>query len=154
MDQKLYINAHGLFGSDFIYGVEDSLFLQGPKWDDIGQRFYQRRKVKDLLPDTKVVDDKGEPLIVYHGTDRVFNMFDRKYWSSGAGGDLWGKGFYFSQSPKVSGGAVDKDGNVISGGYARTGDVNYQQPDDSFKEKLADAIIKKGYYFKIGRAHV
>ena len=71
MDQKLYINAHGLFGSDFIYGVEDSLFLQGPKWDDIGQRFYQRRKVKDLLPDTKVVDDKGEPLIVYHGTDQI-----------------------------------------------------------------------------------
>lgn len=45
---------------------------------------------------SQVVDEKGEPLVVYHGSDAEFDVFDRKKSRDGR----WGKGFYFTTSPE------------------------------------------------------
>ncbi|MFI3315504.1 MAG: hypothetical protein R3Y04_07570, partial [Rikenellaceae bacterium] len=48
---------------------------------------------------SKVVDENGEPLVVYHGTDNEFSVFDIERLSEGSG-DMGtrGSGFYFSPS--------------------------------------------------------
>jgi len=55
-------------------------------------------RFKKWFGDSKVVDGKGRPLVVYHGTPRGgFDVFDSQ--KSGTRDDGWyGKGFYFSAS--------------------------------------------------------
>ena len=48
---------------------------------------------KRWFGDSKVVDENGEPLVVYHGTDQEFDTFDAEQVSGGALGD----GFYFAE---------------------------------------------------------
>lgn len=46
---------------------------------------------------SKIVDENGEPLVVYHGTNREFNVFDNKEITSNSGNSgHYGEGFYFS----------------------------------------------------------
>lgn len=47
---------------------------------------------------SKVVDENGEPLVVYHGTDADFTVFDRAMIGSATDDGLWGRGFYFANS--------------------------------------------------------
>jgi hypothetical protein len=47
----------------------------------------------------------GEPLIVYHGTEQKFNIFEKKYASEGG---FLGKGFYFG----LDRGAVERFANI------------------------------------------
>lgn len=49
---------------------------------------------REWFGDSKVVDEKGEPLVVYHGTDSDFESFD-----SAKTGDV---GFYFAQDPRAA----------------------------------------------------
>jgi hypothetical protein len=46
----------------------------------------QTPEFKKWFGDSKVVDAKGEPLVVYHGTDKAFNKFDPK---KAIGGQHW-----------------------------------------------------------------
>jgi len=41
-------------------------------------RLVQSKEFKDWFGASKVVDENGEPLIMYHGTDTVFDKFDTK----------------------------------------------------------------------------
>ncbi|MBQ8444890.1 MAG: hypothetical protein IJX22_00690, partial [Opitutales bacterium] len=56
---------------------------------------------------SKVVDENGEPLVVYHGTDADFWMFDKRKAQDKRGRALgvgWGKGkFYFTISEAIAG---------------------------------------------------
>jgi hypothetical protein len=56
------------------------------------------KEFKDWFGDSKVVDENGKPVLVYHGTGANFSIFseDKK-----AGGQL-GKAFYFSPSPNAA----------------------------------------------------
>ena len=45
---------------------------------------------------SKIVNDEGEPLMMYHWTNANFKKFDNKYKSS----TNWGDGFYFISSEK------------------------------------------------------
>lgn len=47
---------------------------------------------------SKVVDENGEPLVVYHNTDATFNEFDKKLIGKNYKGGMFGKGFYFSNN--------------------------------------------------------
>lgn len=53
---------------------------------------------KELLG-TKVVDEKGKPTRVFHGTNAIFEEFDPKFADPGA---FYGKGFYFTDSGEVA----------------------------------------------------
>jgi hypothetical protein len=84
---------------------------------------------------SKVVDDEGKPLVVYHGTDVEFDEFDRK--KAGAGNDkgMRGKGFYFSPNKKTAQGYGDK----LIGVYV---DIKtpFRPSDFSSKEEIADKL--------------
>lgn len=45
---------------------------------------------------SKVVDENGEPRVVYHGTYGDFTVFDRAMIGSATDYGLWGRGFYFT----------------------------------------------------------
>jgi hypothetical protein len=48
---------------------------------------------------SKVVDERGEPLVVYHGTNARFNIFDKgKFNTVESSGDYVGEGFFFTTS--------------------------------------------------------
>lgn len=45
---------------------------------------------------SKVVDDNGEPLVCYHGTEMTFSVFDKSSIGSASGEPNQGNGFYFT----------------------------------------------------------
>jgi hypothetical protein len=52
---------------------------------------------------SKVVDENGEPLVVYHGTNIEFNKFDKNVESNTHGTSQGFQGFFFTQSEARSG---------------------------------------------------
>jgi hypothetical protein len=44
---------------------------------------------------SKVVDENGEPLVVYHSGNKGINIFNREFDKKGIGRQFWGNGFYF-----------------------------------------------------------
>jgi hypothetical protein len=52
---------------------------------------------------SKVVDENGEPLLVYHGTSKTFNKFEKSNRGS------YGQGFYFTQNKKMA----SNYGNIV-----------------------------------------
>ena len=56
---------------------------------------------EDKTEVSKVVDENGEPLIVYHGTEYEFDVFSKELRGATDPGD-WGLGFYFSPRKDVS----------------------------------------------------
>ena len=66
---------------------------------------------------SKVVDGAGRPLVVYHGTDAEFDVFDStatsKRWSRK--GRLLGEGFYFTSDPRTAA----SYGNTVIAVYLR-----------------------------------
>ncbi|WP_418133242.1 PLxRFG domain-containing protein [Variovorax sp. NFACC26] len=59
--------------------------------------------------DSKVVDDAGKPLVVYHGTDQAFTAFDDDFIGEGNGNTDWGNGFYFTDSKQAADGYAQGD---------------------------------------------
>jgi hypothetical protein len=51
---------------------------------------------------SKVVDENGEPMVVYHGTKNEFSIFDLDKVGTKTDKGMWGKGFYFSSNKKYS----------------------------------------------------
>ena len=60
----------------------------------------EKREVGAQLPGSKVRDDKGKLIRVFHGTPEVFNEFDI---NEARGGDL-GEGIYLTPEPEMAGG--------------------------------------------------
>lgn len=72
------------------------------------QRLFEVKKEKQLselndnfwkwFNNSKIVDYKGNPLVVYHGSNSDFKEFDKSFMKNG-----WlGKGFYFTDDKKIS----------------------------------------------------
>ena len=53
---------------------------------------------KKWFGDSKVVDENGKPLVVYHGTGADFSEFDSSFMYSGEGASQTGSGFYFTDN--------------------------------------------------------
>ena len=51
---------------------------------------------------SRVVDEQGRPLMVYHGTLKDFNSFDISKTGQNSDSGMWGSGFYFSSSPQYA----------------------------------------------------
>jgi diguanylate cyclase (GGDEF)-like protein len=65
--------------------------------EDLASRSPNTPAFKAWFGDSKVVDEDGEPLMVYHGTTGDFDTFDR---SRGNPESDFGAGFYFSNTPE------------------------------------------------------
>ena len=48
---------------------------------------------------SKIVDENGEPQVVYHGTTGNFDTFEKEHIGDG---NYWGKGFYFTTNKEVA----------------------------------------------------
>ena len=46
---------------------------------------------------SKIVDENGEPKVVYHGTPNYFNAFSKEMFGTSTDRGIWGNGFYFSE---------------------------------------------------------
>lgn len=51
---------------------------------------------------SKVVDENGEPRVVYHGTNDEFNVFGENHSQFGTRGRIFGDGYYFTSSEDVA----------------------------------------------------
>ena len=54
--------------------------------------------IENLSNVSKVVDENGEPLICYHGTNSIFTIFDKEFQNTKTGFGDFGAGFYFTSS--------------------------------------------------------
>ena len=102
--------------------------------------------------DSKVVDEQGRPLVVYHGTNAKFNTFDSEMigkWDYG----FYGPGFYFTDHKYV---AEDyaKSGAFDDGGTATVMPVylNLQNPffmdyrnDNGISDEKRNRLVEQGY---------
>jgi len=70
-----------------------------------------KKNFKKWFGDSKVVDENGQPLVVYHGTNADFEIFD--YDKIGANGTSEGVGFYFTDDIQTAEGYKKQNGNLI-----------------------------------------
>lgn len=86
---------------------------------------------KKWFGDSKVVDENGEPLVVYHGAPAGFTVFDIKKQGARDPG-FYGKGFYFTPDKDDAFGyadsAAEADGTDVNSGAAIPVYVSLQNP--------------------------
>ena len=87
---------------------------------------------------SKVVDENGEPLVVYHGTNAEFSIFDKNYIGFSNDSGFYGKGFYFTHN-SIS---VKQYGNIIKPYFLKIKNpvITYDSP----KEFSTSIWIPKG----------
>lgn len=101
--------ANNEFGSDVvvIFNPKENVHFLGTK-QDIESFKNWKSSNKDKINVSKVVDENGEPLLVWHGTTENFDVFSKSWRGATDPGD-WGLGFYFS--PKKS--SSEMYGNIL-----------------------------------------
>lgn len=97
--------------------------------------------------DSKVVDEQGRPLVVYHGTSSEFDTFNIDESGKNTGTAIYGQGFYFTTDKEVATKWGAKRGEpIVMGVYVKLENPNMvkelEYPKDS-KEKGFDGVIAK-----------
>ncbi len=75
------------------------------------------------------LNEKSNDLILYHGSNKSFNSFDDNKLGSGEGGNLFGKGFYLTDSEEIAkfyAKVVSKKDHIT--GYKQTGIFGTNEP--------------------------
>lgn len=85
---------------------------------------------------SKVVDENGEPMVVYHGSTAMFNEFRSKFIGHSTG-TADGRGFYFTSDKSYAEGFKSKDGRVIEAF------LNIRDLLDYKKKTITKAALKK-----------
>ena len=78
-----------------INGVEKTVY--NSNGERIAKSEAALRSFYKWFGDSKVVDEQGRPLVVYHGSHAKFDAFSKEFIGKGRG-KLWGNGFYFTNS--------------------------------------------------------
>ena len=96
----------------------DAAYLEAVERGDMAtaQRMVMEA-AKLAMPNTKVVDEDGNPKVVYHGTPNNFNAFSKEMFGTSTDRGIWGNGFYFSDSEqyaKTYEKRGDKQGKTLS----------------------------------------
>lgn len=95
------------------------------------------RDLKTWFGDSKIVDQKGEPLVVYHGSGAAFKEFKP------------GKGIYFSSTPETANWAADnlpqRQGQKDSRPVVYPVHVNMQNPFDMTPEDVKKTGINPAH---------
>lgn len=105
---------------------------------------------KNWFGDSKVVDENGEPLVVYHGTTKDFTSFDREKATEGR----FGAGFYFG-GPTTASRRADVEGGRVLPVYLN---ISNPAPDEVWSdlrdkmysgkisgEKMRSSLEEQGY---------
>ncbi len=90
-------------------GTNNSAEISAAKkeWEEKGT---DSKYFKKWFGDSKVVDESGEPLVVYHGTNAQFDTFS--YDKIGTNGTAEGVGFYFTDDADTAAGYKKQNGEV------------------------------------------
>ena len=94
---KLYNNLMELYKNDRIMTIRSKSMV----YSDNFKNWFGDWLSDDKTNVSKVVDNNGEPLIVYHGTTNEFDSFAKEFRGETDPGD-WGLGFYFSPKKSTS----------------------------------------------------
>lgn len=90
---------------------------------------------------SKVVDQAGNPLRVYHGTGSDFSIFSLGHRTENQGIDQYGTGFYFAEDPSVASGYTHGDSANVMPVYLRI-----QKPmtttTPAFRKPIVEKLIK------------
>lgn len=103
------------------------------------------KNFKKWFGNSKVVKN-GKPLIVFHGSNQSFDVFDIKKIGSHTDVGMWGKGFYFTNNEKTS----KAYGNNVSQFYLKMNNPfiinDYKTKEDmaEYLEISEDILIKDG----------
>lgn len=90
--------------------------------------------------DSKVVDNKGRPLVVYHGTDAEFDTFDISKFGQTDSGEF-GKGFYFTGSKNYA----EEYGSIVMPVYLKITNAYTTQVGSNISEEKTERIKADGY---------
>jgi adenine/guanine phosphoribosyltransferase-like PRPP-binding protein len=131
---RTWLRKHGvnlkLTDNDIIanYILPARAWVQSGKGSVAGETAFSRQSQTDTpafkawFGDSKVVDSDGKPLVVYHGTDEKFNIFNTS--ESGT----YGAGIYFGDSSQASGYGNNKIAAYISIKKPWLVDAVYESP--------------------------
>lgn len=154
MDGRFYvvkITARELYSGNKLYSlegldiIEESEYRGQPRgskensisadYSDSVKNFVKKiREVKGNV--SKVVDENGEPKVVYHGSTAMFNEFRSKFIGHSTG-TADGRGFYFTTDKSYAEGFKSKDGRVIEAF------LNIRDTLDYKKKTIGKSALKK-----------
>ena len=104
---------------------------------------------------SKVVDENGEPKVVYHAGSSGINIFSNAFDRTGIGRQFWGKGFYFSGLASSSSWAVlyknktQKDATMYKV-FLNIRSPYYKAVSGNVKQNEYDGVILKPQKFYTG----
>lgn len=90
---------------------------------------------REYFADSKVVDDDGRLLRVYHGSPRIFTEFSHRFMSEH--GSAEGQGFYFTDNKDMAEG-YKKDGGKLFDGY-----LNITKPLSDSEVTMTKSEVKR-----------
>lgn len=97
--------------TDSISQNEKNATRKSVKVDSDGRKLSEGQQ--EYFKNTKVLDDNGNLMVVYHGSPSKFNVFDAERIGTRASAE--GYGFYFTDSREKAEGYHEKDGNLMKG---------------------------------------
>jgi hypothetical protein len=90
---------------------------------------------------SKVVDENGRPLVVYHGTNADFDAFDPQMIGKATDNGFYGKGFYFTRNK----GEASSYGNKVLPFYLKSKNMfDIRGVDGGYYGGLKDNMFEKG----------
>ena len=109
------------------------------------------KEQQERFKDSKVRDENGNLLTVYHGTNYDFTIFDKEFIGKNTNNEgIFGKGFYFTEKKSLADGYNRKDGKVAKDGSGKTMELylDMKNPfywnDIDTKEKMEAFIEETG----------
>lgn len=112
-----------------------------PETDNQGRKLSAEQQ--EFFKDSKIRDDKGRLIEVYHRTNQDFTEFDRNKIGSATDDGLWGSGFYFSNRDH------DFYGKNVIKGYLNITNPLVMRDFKSIKE-IADYldIVERNFFYE------
>jgi hypothetical protein len=88
--------------------------VMGQQYDQAGELKVDTPEFKAFFDGSKVVDQDGKPMVVYHGTTSDVSEFSSEFLGEGNGNADWGDGFYFTNRADAANTyAEGQGGNVM-----------------------------------------
>ena len=159
--------SNGIFASN-----ENTIEVDGvqrPRMNSKGRPIHPRedgiRNFWRWFGSSRVVDEQGRPLVVYHGTKGEFTKFDLERAGSKTDSGAWGRGIYFAVDPEYAGAYAGRaEGSNIVPAYIslqnplvvdareRTAairgiglEVPRGDPTPAWSQQFANAVAQRGY---------
>ena len=128
----------------FVYSIRDNGSKVKRKFENVTETQQFKRWFGDWQKKpkkaSKVVNNDGTPMIVYHGTNEDFNTFSYESIGRSSGVGILGEGFYFTQTSDLA----KKYGKNVMSCYLQMKKPYIAKSDEVYKLNSSD-LEKQGY---------